>query len=88
MTLVLAAIAPVFSEDMAFVLQVKQCPVVVVTTQNDAAALSSVAAIGATVGVILHMAQVHRALATLARTAVYLDVVYEIRFHQSPFEYH
>ena len=60
-TLVLTAIASVFSEDMALVLQVQQRPVVVVATQDDAATLATVATVRTSVGVILHMAQVHRA---------------------------
>ena len=69
MTLVLAAITAMLGKDVALILQVQQCPVVMVAAQDDAAALAAVTAVGTAVRVVLHMAQVHRAPATLTRTA-------------------
>ena len=58
-TLVLTAVAPVLSKHMTLVFQVEQCPVVVVSAQDDVASASTVSAVGATIVVILHMLQVH-----------------------------
>ena len=52
-----------------------------VSTQNNASTLSTITTVRTSVGVILHMAQVHTALTTLARAAVNLYVVYEITLH-------
>ena len=49
-----------------------------VSTQDDASTLTAVAAVGTAVGLILHVAKVHRSLAALTGAAVYLHVVYEI----------
>ena len=81
MTFVLSTIAAMLSEDMAFVFQVKQSPVVMVAAQIDAAPFTAVTAIGTAIGVIFHMFQVHRALTALTRAAHDLDIVYEIGFH-------
>jgi hypothetical protein len=70
-----------FGKDVTLVLQVQQRPIVVVATQDDAAAFTTVTPVGAAVRVILHMAQVHGALAAFAAATVYLDVVYEVAFH-------
>ena len=80
-TLVLAAVAAMLCEDMTLVLQMEERPVVMIATQDHAAAFATVTTIGTTVGVILHMAQVHTTLAALARAAIYLHIVNEIRFH-------
>ena len=69
MTLILAAVAAMLRKDMTLVLQVQQCPVVMVAAQDDAAALAAVTAVGTTIGVVLHMAEVHRPSTTLARAA-------------------
>ena len=87
MTLVLTAIATMLCKDMALILQVQQGPVVMVATQDDAATLATVTTVRTAIGVILDMAKVHRPSPALARTTEYLDVIYEIRFHQSPFVY-
>ena len=68
-------------EDMTLVFQMEQRPVVVVAAQDDAAAVAAVAAVGATIGLILHMAQVHGPSAAFARTAVYLHIVYKVALH-------
>ena len=65
MTLVLAAIAAMFCKDMTLIAQMQQSPVIMVTTQDDAATLTTVTTIGTTVGVILHMAQMHRPTSAL-----------------------
>ena len=80
MTLVAAAVAPMLSKHMALIFQMEQGPVVVVATQVDTAAMTTVAPVGASVGVVLHMAQVHRAPATLARAAVYFYIINKIGF--------
>jgi hypothetical protein len=55
-----------FGKDVALIFQVKQRPVVVITTQDDAATLTAIATIRTAIGVILHMTQVHRAFTALA----------------------
>ena len=87
MTLVLTAVTTMLGKDMALVFQMEQRPVIMVSTQNDATTLATITAIGATVGVILHVTKVHRAFAALTRAAIDLHIVYEIRFHQSPYKY-
>ena len=66
MTLVATTIPTVLRKDVALILQVKQGPVVVVTTQVDAASLAAVTPIGSAVGVVLHVAQVHRPTSALS----------------------
>ena len=80
MTLVAATIASMFGKYVTLELEVEQGPVVVVATQVDTAAMTTVAPVGASVGVVLHMAQVHRAPATLARAAVYFYIINKIGF--------
>ena len=83
MTLVTTTITTVLSEDMTFVFQVQSRPVVMITTQDDTTALTAVSAVGTTIRVVLHMLQVHASFSAFSRTAIYLYVIYEIRFHQS-----
>ena len=78
MAFVSTAVAAVFRLDVALVFQMEQGPVVMVSTQDDASSLTAVAAVGTAVGLILHVAEVHRSLAALTGAAVYLHVVYEI----------
>ena len=82
MTLVLAAVAAMLCKDMALVFQVQQRPVVMVTAQDDTTTLTAVTAVRTAIGIILHMAQVHGALAALSRAAIDLHVVYKVRFHK------
>ena len=83
MTLVAAAVTAVLCKDVAFIFQVKECPVVMITAQVDTATLAAVATVGSAVGVVLHVLEVHRPLAALARAAQNLDVVYEITLHKA-----
>ena len=82
-TLVPTAVAPVLRKDVALVLQVQQRPVVMIPAQVDVATPAAVAPVGAAVRVILHVLQVHRPLAALARAAQYLHIVYEVALHLS-----
>jgi hypothetical protein len=66
MTFILTAIASVLGKDMTFILQVQQRPEVMISSQNDAAALATVATVRAAVGVIFHVAQMHTAPSALA----------------------
>ena len=82
MTLVAPTITTMLGKDMAFVLQMEQCPIVMVATQDDAAALASVATVRSPVGIVFHVAQVHRPFAALTRAAHDLHIIYEIRLHR------
>ena len=66
---------------MASELKVDKSPELATAADYDMTATTSVAAVGTTLLDILDVAEVRRAGATVARTAVYLDVVYEIRCH-------
>ena len=79
--LVPPAIAAVPGEDVAFVFQVQQRPVIMIAAQDDVAAPAAVAAVRAAVGVVLDVLQVHRPSPALTRTTQYLYVVYEITLH-------
>ena len=81
MTLILPAVAAMLCEDVSLVAQVQQRPEVMVSTQDDAATLTTVTAVRPPVGVVLHVLQVHRSLATLSRAAQNLHIVYEITLH-------
>lgn len=59
---------------------VERCPVVVVGTQVYAASVTSVASVGASVWVVFHVAQVHRAASAFSGAAIYFYVIYEIGF--------
>ena len=74
------AIATMFGKHMPLVFQVQQSPVVMVSPQVDASSLATVAPIRPSVGIILHVAQVHGAFTTLTRAAVDLYIIYEIGF--------
>ena len=65
-------------EDMTLVFQVQQRPVVMITTQDDAASLTAVTSVGTAVGIVFHMLQVHRSPTALTRPAQDLHVVYKI----------
>jgi len=80
MAFVPSAVAAMFGAYMAFVFQVEQCPVVVVGTQVYAASVTSVASVGASVWVVFHVAQVHRAASAFSGAAIYFYVIYEIGF--------
>ena len=67
-------------EDVTLELKVQQGPIVVVAAQDDASAIAAVATVGTTVGVIFSMPLVHASSTALSRAAVYLHIVYEIRF--------
>ena len=58
-TLVATAVASVLGENVALELKVEQRPVIVVAAQVDAAAVSAVASVRPSVGIVLHVAQVH-----------------------------
>jgi hypothetical protein len=79
--LVTATVASILGKDMALVLQMQQRPVIVVAPQDDAPAATSIASVRASIGLVLHVAQVHRPLAALSRAAIYLYVVYKVGFH-------
>ena len=81
MTLVSSAISAVFGIHVLLILQVKQRPEVMVSTQNDVTSMPTITAIRASVGLIFDVFQVHRASSALARTAYYSDIIYEIRLH-------
>jgi len=66
---------------MTLIFQVKQCPEVVISPEINASSISSVASIGASVGLILYMTQVHGASSALSRAAINLYVVNEIGVH-------
>ena len=69
MTLVTTAITTMLRKDMALIAQVKQRPVVMVTAQDDASPLATVATVRTSVWIILHMTEMHRSPSALARTA-------------------
>ena len=56
----------------------QQCPIIPIATEKDMSATASVASVRATFGDVLLPAEVRRASPSLARTAVYLDVIDEI----------
>ena len=80
----LSSIASMPSEDMAFVAQVEQRPVVMVATQIDMPATPAVAAVGSAVGHVLGAVHVHAAPSASSRAAAYLYVVNEIAFRHWP----
>ena len=61
MTLVAATIASMFGKYVTLELEVEQRPIVVIATEVDASSASSIATVGTTVRVVLHVAQVHGA---------------------------
>ena len=65
-TFVTAAVTSVLCKSMTFIPQMQQCPVIAVSLQDNATALTAIAAIGATIRNILVMTQVRRASAALA----------------------
>ena len=71
------------SKHMTLIAQVKQCPIIAITTQNDMTAPSAVATVRSTVRYILGTAHVHRTSAALSRAAENLDVIYKIAFQYS-----
>ena len=54
-----------------------------VSPKDNASAITAVAAVGTSVGVILHVAKVHTSPSALSRAAINLDVVDKIRFFHS-----
>ena len=81
MTFVTPTVTAMFCIDMTLIFQVKQCPEVVISPEINASSISSVASIGASVGLILYMTQVHGASSALSRAAINLYVVNEIGVH-------
>ena len=81
-TLVAPAVPAVLGEDMTLVFQMEQGPVVMVAAQDDTATLATVTAVRSPVGIVLHVAQVHRPFAALTRAAHDLHIIYEIRLHR------
>jgi hypothetical protein len=69
-----------FGKQMSLILQVQQRPIVVIATQDNASAITTIAAIRSTIIIIFHMLQVHAASPTLTRAAQDLHVIYEIAF--------
>jgi hypothetical protein len=61
-------------------LQVKQCPVITITAQDDMASSSAIAPVGTSVGTIFLAPHVCRAPSALTRAAVNLYVINKIRF--------
>ena len=80
MTLVAPTIASMLCTHMTLIFQVEQGPVVMVAAQDDTAAIATVAAIRTTVGLVLHVTKVHGTFAAFTRAAIYLHIVYKIRF--------
>ena len=66
MTLVAPTVSTMFCENVALILQVQQRPVVMVAAQDDAATLAAVTTVRTSVGVILHMAEMHGSPSALA----------------------
>ena len=66
--------------DVAVVAQVEQGPVVTVAAQDDVSAASAVATVRPSVGHVFGTAHVCGTSAALPRTAIYLYVVYKVRF--------
>jgi hypothetical protein len=61
-------------------LQVKQCPVITITAQDDMTSSSTIAPIGTSVRTIFLAPHVRRASSALTRATVYLYVINKIRF--------
>ena len=59
-------IATMFGEDMPLVFQMEEGPVVMVAAQDHAAAMPTVTTVGTTIGVVLHVAQMHGSSASLS----------------------
>ena len=59
-----------------------------ISTQINASSASAVTTVRTTIGLVLYVAQVHGALATLTRAALYLYVVYEIGFSHLFFSFY
>ena len=64
--------------DVAFILQVEQCPVVAVSPQIDMASSASVASVGSPFRNVLFAAEVRRTSAALSRAAVDLHIIYKV----------
>ena len=79
-TFVASAVAAVFGEDMTLEFQMEQCPVVVIATQINAAAIAAVAAVRPAVRLILGMTEMGRSTTALSRTTMYLHIVYKVGF--------
>ena len=77
-TLVAAAVSAVLGKCMTLVTQMQQCPVVAVTLQDNASALSAVTAVGTAVRDVFVMTQMGRSATALARPAKDFYVVYKI----------
>ena len=77
---VLRSAFAVSGHDVAVVAQVKQGPVVAVSAQDDVSAASAIATVGTSVGHVLGTAHVCGAPSALARAAIYLYVIYKVRF--------
>ena len=88
MTLITATISTMLGEEVALILEVQQRPVVMVAAEIDASSTSAVATVRTAVKLVLYVAQVHGALATLTRAALYLYVVYEIGFSHLFFSFY
>ena len=79
-TTVLTARLPMTSHCMTIISQVKQCPVIPVTTQDNMASSSAISSIRSTVRSIFFSPHVRRASSAFTRAAVYLYVINKIRF--------
>ncbi len=77
-TLVAAAVSAVLGKSVTLIAQVQQCPVVTVTLQDNASALSAVTAVGTAVRDVFIMTQMGRSATALARPAKDFYVVYKI----------
>ena len=76
-----AAVAAVAGKNVAVIAQVEQRPVVAVAAEVDITPTPTIAAIGATEGLVFGAVHVHRTAAALTGATVDFDVVYEIGFH-------
>jgi hypothetical protein len=83
MTLVLATVTTMFSEDMPLILQVQERPVVMITTQDNITAPSTVTTVRTGIVVVFYMLEVHAASAALSRAAQDFHIVYEVRISHS-----
>jgi hypothetical protein len=69
-----------FGKNMSFVFQMKQSPIIAITAQNDASAITSIATVGAPFGDVLFAPEMSRSAPAFSRTAKNLDIVNKIGF--------
>jgi hypothetical protein len=69
----------ILSELVTLILQVDECPVLAITLQDDATALTAITAIRSAKSDELLTTEVARTCTTVTRTGKYLHIIYEIR---------